>query len=93
MMIAAMAAAVSATSTLRLMSDPEDLVSAPAGAGFAGKLTLVYGAGPLEGLEVETGFGTGSAGPAKATGLTKATWGVGAAGGPLLAGALWRPIE
>jgi hypothetical protein len=94
-MIAAMAAAVSPISTLRLTLDPAGLASTPAGSAFCGKLTLVDGSGPFEGLRVAVRSGTCSAGPAKGTGLAKSDLGIGVAatGGGLLTGALWRPIE
>jgi len=91
-MIAAIAAAVSPTSTLRLVSGPVDLVSTS--AGFSGKLTLmVKGGGRLEGVEVETCAETCVAGLTKATGLATVDGGAETATAGLLVGALWRPIE
>jgi hypothetical protein len=94
-MIAAMAAAVSPISNLRLTLDPAGLASAPTGSVFCGKLTRVDGSGPLEGLGVAVRSGACIAGPAKGTGLAKSDLGIGVAatGGGLLAGALWRPTE
>jgi hypothetical protein len=84
---------VSPTSTLRLVSDPGDLVSTP--AGFSGKLTLtVEGCGrPDEEVEAETCPETCFAGLTKATGLATVDGGAETATGGLLVGALWRPTE
>jgi hypothetical protein len=83
-MIAAMAAAVSAVSALRLASGP---------AGLSGELALVEGVGPLEVLGAGAGVGGCTAGPIKATGCASADGDVMAGTGALLAGALWRPTE
>ena len=83
-MIAAMAAAVSAASTLRLVSGP---------VGLSGKLALVEASAPLDEAERGTGAGACVAGPIKATGCAKADGDVMAGTGALLTGALWRPTE
>ena len=84
-MIAAMAAAVSPASTLRLVSGP---------AGLSGKLALGAEAGPLEAVGVRAGVDGCAAGPLKATGCANADGEVMMAGtGALLKGALWRPTE
>jgi hypothetical protein len=93
-MMAAIAATVSAPSTLRLVSVPVGLLSGPAEAGLSSKLALAGGFGVLEELGVGADVGTGAAGPTKATGC--ATTGDGAEAavtGALLTGALWRPTE
>jgi hypothetical protein len=82
-MIAAIAAAVSPASTLRLVSGA---------AGLSGNPALVEGVGPLEALGVETGAGA-CAGPIKAIGCANADDDVMAGTGALLTGALWRPTE
>lgn len=61
-MIAAMAAMVSAASTLRLVSPP---------AGLSGKLALVEDTGPLDEVGIGTGAGACAGGPLKATGCAK----------------------
>jgi hypothetical protein len=83
-MIAAMAAAVSATSTLRLFSGP---------TGLSGKLALAGGVALLEGLGEGIAAGDCPAGPPKTTGLAKTGGEVITATGRLLAGGLWRPTE
>jgi hypothetical protein len=83
-MIAAMAAAVSAASTLRLVSGP---------AALSGRLVLVEDPGPLDELGIGTGAGACAAGLLKATGFAKTDGEVITATGTLLAGALWRPTE
>jgi hypothetical protein len=83
-MIAAMAAAVSPTSTLRLASGLTDL---------SGTSTLAEGVGGLVGREDVAGVDGCAAGPIKATGFTKADGEVVAATGALPTGALWRPTE
>jgi hypothetical protein len=90
-MIAAIAAAVRAPSTLRLVSIPAGLVSGPAGAPFSCKLALAGGFAAVEALGGGADLGTGPAGLAKATGL--AVEGDDAETGALLTGALWRPTE
>jgi hypothetical protein len=77
-MNAAMAAAVSAASTSRLVSGP-----------LSGKLALVDEPGPLDEAELGTGAGACAAGRIKATGCANVMAGTGA----LLTGALWRPTE
>jgi hypothetical protein len=62
-MIAAMAAAASTVSTLRLVSGPVDL---------SDKLALVEEPGPLDEAEPGTGAGACAAGPIKATGCANA---------------------
>jgi hypothetical protein len=84
-MIAAVAAAVSAVSALRLVSRPE---------GLSGKLAL----GGVSAAADELGFGIAAdgcaAGPTKATGCANAVGELMMAGtGALLTGALWRPTE
>jgi hypothetical protein len=79
-MIAAMAAAVSAVSTLRLVSGA---------AGLSGNPALVEGVGPLEAFGA--GAGACAVGPIKATGCTNVDGDVMAGTGALLAGTLWRP--
>jgi hypothetical protein len=71
-MIAAMAAAVSAPSTLRLVSVPAGLLSGPAEAGLSGKLALAVGFGVLEELGGGAEVATGAAGLVKATDLATA---------------------
>jgi hypothetical protein len=84
-MIAAMVAAVSATSTLRVLSGP---------VGLSGRLALVDGVGLLEGLGVGIAAGDRATGPLKATGFAKPdAEGVVTATGTLLAGTFWRPTE
>jgi hypothetical protein len=82
-MIAAIAAAVTAASTLRLVSGA---------AGLPGKLAL-GGVSPADELGLGTGAGACAAGPIRATGCANADGEVMAAMGALLAGALWRPTE
>jgi hypothetical protein len=81
-MIAAIAAAVIPTSTLRLASGA---------AGLSGNPALVEGVGPLETLGA--GVDACAAGPIKATGCANADGDVMAGTGALLTGALWRPTE
>jgi hypothetical protein len=83
-MIAAMAAMVSAASTLRLVSPP---------AGLSGKLALVEDTGPLDEVGIGTGAGACAGGPLKATGCAKPDGEVTTAIGALLTGAFWRPTE
>jgi hypothetical protein len=71
-MTAAMAAAVSAPSTLRLVSVLAGLLSGPAGAGLSGKLALAGGFGVLEELGGGADVATGAAGLINATGLATA---------------------
>jgi hypothetical protein len=87
-----MAAAVSAPSTLRLVSAPVALESAP-GAGFSGKLASEDGFGALEDVEVGTVAKTGAAG-LEATGLAVAGDGADSDSAAMMpTGALWRPSE
>jgi hypothetical protein len=91
-MIAAMATAVSAPSILRLASGAAGLVLGSTGA--VGRLAMLVGLGPLEGVAVACAVVGGCAGATKAAAL--ATTGDGtetAATGALLTGALWRPTE
>jgi hypothetical protein len=83
-MIAAMAAAVSAASTLRLVVGLTEL---------SGKSTLAEGVGGPEGWEGTTGAGACAAGLLNATGCANADGEVMAGMGTLLTGALWRPTE
>ena len=84
-MIAAMAAAVSPTSTLRLVSVQ---------AGLSGNPALVEGVDPLEALGAGAGADGGcAAGPIKATGCANADGDAVAGTAALLTGALWRPAE
>jgi hypothetical protein len=82
-MIAAIAAAVSAVSTLRLLSGPR--------AGLSGTLAFA-GVNPADELEVGAGVGA-AAGPLKATGCAKPDGEVVAPTGALLTGAFCRPTE
>jgi hypothetical protein len=68
-MMAAIAATVSAPSTLRLVSVPVGLLSGPAEAGLSGKLALAGAFGVLEELGGGADVATGAAGLVKATGL------------------------
>jgi hypothetical protein len=68
-MIAAMAVAVSAPSTLRLVSVPVGLLFGPAEAGLSDKLALAGGFGVLEELGGGAEVVIGAAGLLKATGL------------------------
>jgi hypothetical protein len=80
-----MAAAVSATSAVRLASGR---------ARLSGNSALVEGAGSPEAGRVGTGPDACAAGPLKATGRATAACEVSWGGtGALLAGALWRPTE
>jgi len=84
-MIAAMAAAVSPASTLRLTSGA---------AALSGKLALGAEAGRIETLGAGAGVDGCAAGPLKATGCANADCALIMAGtGALLTGALWRPTE
>jgi hypothetical protein len=83
-MIAAMAAAVSAASTLRLVAGLTDLSATS---------TLAEGVGGLVGREDVAGAGACNAGLLNATGCANADGEVMAGTGTLLTGALWRPTE
>jgi len=80
-MIAAMAAAVSAVSTLRLLSDR---------AVTSGKSALAERGGLLG---VATGAGAWIVGPLKATGFANIDGEDVTARGALFAGTFWRPTE
>ena len=82
-----MAAAVSATSTLRLVSGPR--------AELSGNPAFVEGVGPPEELGTGAGVDGCAAGPLKATGCANEDGEVMIAGTGTLAteGALWRPTE
>jgi hypothetical protein len=64
-----MAAAVSAASTLRLISVPVGLLSGPAEAGLSSKLALAVAFGVLEELGGGADVATSAARLVKATGL------------------------
>jgi hypothetical protein len=82
--MAAMAAAVSAASTLRLVAGLTD---------WSGTSTLAEGVGALI-REDATGAGAWAIGPLKATGCANADGELMIAWtGTLLTGALWRPTE
>jgi hypothetical protein len=84
-MITAMAAAVSAASTLRLVAGLTEL---------SGTSTLAVGVGGLEGRRGATGAGACPAGLLNATGRANADGELMIAWtGTLLTGALWRPTE
>jgi len=83
--MAAMAAAVSAASTLRLVAGLTDL---------SGTSTLAEGVGALIGREDATGAGAWAIGPLKATGCANADGELMIAWtGTLVTAALWRPTE
>jgi hypothetical protein len=82
--MAAMAAAVSAASILRLVAGLTDL---------SGTSTLAEGVGGLVGREGATGAGACAAWLLNATGCANADGEVMAGTGTLLTGALWRPTE
>jgi hypothetical protein len=83
-MIAAIAAAVSATSALRLVSGP---------VGLSGELALVDEPGPLDEAALGSGAGACAGWPIKATGCANADGDVMAGTGALFTGALWRPTK
>jgi hypothetical protein len=76
--------AVSAVSTLRLVSGA---------AGLSGNPDLVEGVGRLEALGAGAGVDGCAAAPTKATGCANADGDVMAGTGAVLTGALWRPTE
>jgi hypothetical protein len=79
-----MAAAVSAASTLRLLSSR---------TGLSGKSALVEGVGLLEELRIGSAAGICTPGLAKATGFANTDGEDVTATGALLTGTFWRPTE
>jgi hypothetical protein len=96
-MMAAMAAAVSAASTLRLefggMTSGEAGLGSVA-TGLPGAPVFIGGGEPLNGVDGRTSAGARAVALTRATGLAIAGAGADTAAiGALLTGALWRPTE